>query len=199
MHNGALAIGISKMSTSIDRQMWCEKAVGNFRLHFAENWWTIPDNVRISVGIPKHSGHVKAIGQCWPMEASGDGFYELFTSPEQGNEMMHLETIAHELVHATVGTKAGHRGPFKACAEAIGFIAPMTSTPAGPKMQKVCQNIINSIGYYPAGALDINQRKKKATYLIKCECPNCGYTVRTTEKWLALGDPICPVDLIGMN
>lgn len=187
------------MSTSLERQMWCEKAVGHFRNHFADCWWTIPQNVRISVGIPKHSGHKKAIGQCWPVEASTDGFYELFTSPEQGNEIDHLETIAHELVHATVGTKVGHRGPFKACAEAVGFIGPMTTTPAGPLMKKVCQNIVNSIGYFPAGALDITQRKKKATYLLKCQCPECGYTVRTTAQWLALGDPICPVDKVGMN
>lgn len=187
------------MSTSLERQQWCEKAVFHFREHFSSKWWTIPQNVRISVGIPKHSGHKKAIGQCWPMQASSDGFYEIFTSPEQGSEQMHLETIAHELVHATVGTEAGHKGAFKACATAVGFIGPMTSTPAGPEMIKACQNIINSIGYYPAGRLDITQRKKKGTYLLKCECPQCDYITYTTAKHLAKGSPLCPLHCVGME
>ncbi len=187
------------MSTSIARQQWVENAVSAFRLHFIACGWNVPDNVRISVGIPKYSGHVKAIGQCWPVEASSDGYYEIFCSPEQGTEEMHLETIAHELVHATVGTAAGHKGEFRACALAIGFESPMTTTPAGDRMKAAIKAIINSIGYYPAGKLDLTQRKKKGTYLIKCECPSCGYVVRTTEKWLALGDPICPVDQVGMN
>lgn len=188
------------MSTSINRQAWIEKAVTAFRVHFKECGWTIPDNVRISVGIPKGMhGSKKAIGQCWSDTVTSDGYYEIFTSPEQGKEVDHLETIAHELVHATVGTKEGHRGKFKVCALDVGFVSPMTSTPAGEKMKNTIQAIINSIGYYPAGALDISQRKKKQTYMIKCQCPECGYVVRTTAQWLAQGDPICPVDNVGMN
>ncbi len=187
-------------TSSSSRQEWLEKAVYNFRLHFSEHGYTVPDNIRISVGIPKGMhGSKKAIGQCWSPKMSSDGFYELFVSPELGKEKDVLETIAHEMIHATVGIEAGHKGTFKTCAMAVGFIGPMTSTPAGDGMLKVCQAIINSIGYYPAGSLDISQRKKKKTYMIKCECGICGYVVRTTAQWLAMGDPICPVDNVGMN
>jgi hypothetical protein len=160
-----------------------------------------------SVGFPKgmHGGK-KAIGQCWSMKASSDGYFELFTSPELGHDGKpkpgnkgtrdQLETIAHELAHATVGTEAGHKGMFKLCAEAIGFIGPMTSTPAGPKMADCITRIIEKIGEFPAGALNVNDRKKQGTRLIKCECMECGYTVRTTKKWIeASGAPICPQDM----
>jgi hypothetical protein len=31
--------------------------------------------------------------------------------------------------------------------------------------------------------------------MIKCACPSCGYTARTTRKWLdAAGAPVCPTD-----
>lgn len=35
--------------------------------------------------------------------------------------------------------------------------------------------------------------KKQTTRMRKCECAECGYTVRTTTKWLELGPPHCPV------
>lgn len=188
------------MTNSLERQMWLEKAVVGFRGHFLDCGWTIPNNVRVSVGIPKGMhGQKKAIGQCWSDKVVSDGHYEIFSSPEQGHEVDHLETIAHELIHATVGTEQGHKGLFKVCAIDVGFKGPMTSTHSDDKMKDAIRRIMNSIGYYPAGRLDISQRKKKATYLIKCECPACGYTVRTTAKWLAEGDPICPVDKIGMQ
>ena len=34
--------------------------------------------------------------------------------------------------------------------------------------------------------------KKQATRMIKVACPECGYTARTTQKWLDVGPPRCP-------
>ena len=37
--------------------------------------------------------------------------------------------------------------------------------------------------------------KPQGTRLLKCECAVCGYTARTTAKWLnGPGAPICPED-----
>jgi hypothetical protein len=33
---------------------------------------------------------------------------------------------------------------------------------------------------------------KPGSRLLKCECPACGYTIRTTQKWLDIGTPTCP-------
>jgi hypothetical protein len=30
--------------------------------------------------------------------------------------------------------------------------------------------------------------------MLKAFCPSCGYTVRLTSKWAALGLPTCPLD-----
>ncbi len=38
--------------------------------------------------------------------------------------------------------------------------------------------------------------KKQATRLLKAVCPDCGYTIRVTSKWAALGLPVCPTDLV---
>lgn len=37
-----------------------------------------------------------------------------------------------------------------------------------------------------------HEHKQQATRLIKCWCRSCGYTVRTTQRWLVGGAPLCP-------
>jgi hypothetical protein len=51
-----------------------------------------------------------------------------------------------------------------------------------------------SLRYVEAFTLDITKlkTKKQSTRMVKCECPDCGYIVRTTRKWLEEGAPICP-------
>lgn len=36
-----------------------------------------------------------------------------------------------------------------------------------------------------------HEHKQQATRLIKCWCKSCGYTVRTTQRWLSTGAPLC--------
>src|SRR5919109_3178501 len=36
--------------------------------------------------------------------------------------------------------------------------------------------------------------KKQSTRLLKAECPECGYTIRLTKRWAALGLPSCPIE-----
>lgn len=38
--------------------------------------------------------------------------------------------------------------------------------------------------------------KKQATRLLKAVCPECGYTIRVTQKWASQGLPVCPTDLV---
>lgn len=197
------------MTSSAERHAWLEQAMFEFRGVFFVAGYVVPNNVRISIGFPRgmHGGK-KAIGQCWSHKASRDGHYEIFATPELGHDGKPvpkatadmLETIAHELIHATVGTECGHKGAFKTCAERVGFIGPMTTTPAGDKMKASIAAIVAKIGEFPAGALDASMRKKQTTRLLKCECGNCGYTVRVASKWLeASGAPICPEDLEPME
>lgn len=192
------------MTTSTERQQWLENSVKLFRTHFEWCGFPIPDNVRVSIGLPKgRHGNQKALGQCWSQELSNDNYFEIFVSPEFGHSgepstevtLCMLETIAHELVHATVGTECGHKGAFKSCAIAVGFTKPFTTTPSTETMKNTFRGIIEKLGEFPAGALNIFSKKKKSIGLIKCECENCGYVARVSEKWINdAGTPICPQD-----
>ena len=35
-------------------------------------------------------------------------------------------------------------------------------------------------------------KPKQSTRMLKVLCPSCGYTLRTTARWLAVGFPTCP-------
>jgi len=185
------------ITSSLERQQWLEAAVEAMRIRFADAGYNIPQKVRVAIGWPKRAATCGAVGECWAVEASSDQHAECFISPELTEGARILDVLAHELVHATVGTAAGHMKPFKQCALAIGLQGPMRSTTAGPEFVQWADALMERIGPYPAGFL--TDTPKQGTRLGKCECPRCGYLVRVTRKWLTLaGPPICPTDRIAM-
>jgi len=186
-----------KATPSLARQQWLEKATLACRKLFTAKGYTVPANVRVSIGWPK--GGRKRIGECWGDGSSSDKHHELFISPEithARNGARVLDVLAHELAHAVVGTREGHGKVFKRCALAIGLAGKMKATVAGPEFSAWASGVLKSIGPIPAGSLAQMERpeKKQSTRLLKCACVDCGYTVRTTRKWIEAGLPICPTD-----
>jgi hypothetical protein len=183
-------------TTSAARQDWLEETVSELRLRFEDVGYLVPEKVRVSIGFPKRSPWKHPIGQCWPVTASSDGYTEIFISPELGTADRTIQiigTVAHELVHATVGTDAGHRTPFKRCAVAIGLTGRMTATTESEAFKAWVEGIIiPKIGPYPAGLLTLSYRNQ-GTRMVKCECETCHYLARTTQKWIdEQGPPWCP-------
>ncbi len=193
---------VAKATPSMERQEWVEKALLCLRKHFSDCGYTVPTNIRITIGWPK--GGRTRIGECFFTESSTDQHFEIFVSPELGKGSRHkeqyvMEVMAHEICHTIAGFKAAHKKPFKVIATAIGLQGKMTSTEPGPAMLKVIADFEAINGPYPAGALTRSMQKKKATYLIKCQCPECDYICYVTQKHLDKGDPVCPIDEVGMN
>jgi hypothetical protein len=151
---------------------------------------------RVSCGFPKGSrggkgGH--SIGQCWAREASGDNHVEIFISPEL-QPFAAVETLVHELVHAIVGTKCGHRGPFKELARKAGLVGPMRATKAGEELRLFIEHALRAMPPYPHAPLALPEGKKVGTgsRLIKIHCPQCEYVLRGTRQWLEIAIPRCP-------
>ena len=151
---------------------------------------TMPD-YRVSCGWPKRAS--KAIGQCWHQENSADSHCEIFISPKMDNAARVLDILAHEMVHAVVGSGHGHGKVFRQLAIVIGLTGKMTATIAGEEFKRASEPILAKLGPYPHASLDSGfKRIKQGTRLIKGECRGCGYIIRTTRKWIAYGLPICP-------
>jgi len=77
-------------------------------------------------------------------------------------------------------------------ARGLHLEGPLTATTGGAAFASMVAPIIVALGAYPHAALDTTQKVKQSTRMLKCTCPSCGYTVRTTAKWIALGVPVCP-------
>lgn len=183
---------------AITREQWLNKAVALLKPIFKKAGFPLPEKVRVSCGWPSAARKQRGkttIGQCWAPEASGDKTTEMFISPLIDSTGIVLSTTAHELVHAAVGTKCGHRGQFIACAKAIGFLKPWTQTPESPELKSVLSEISKKLPAYPHSRLTPSKSgiKKQSTRMLKTQCVSCGYMVRLSKKWLVeVGAPHCP-------
>lgn len=191
-------------ATDSNRESWLVKAVEALRPLFAEIDathdgeaidTTIP-TVRISVGFPGGGSAKKRIGECWAPAAATDEVSQLFVSPILDDAARVLDVLSHELIHAIDRCESGHKGRFTKIAKGLGLTGKMTATVASPELKEKLDAIVEELGPYPHAALSLGGAtsgpKKQGTRMIKVECPDDGYTLRTTAKWLAVGLPTCP-------
>jgi hypothetical protein len=183
-------------STFNHREPWLQAVAERMRAIFAAGGATIPDKVRLTCGFPStraFSASNPRVGECWSGAASADGHVEIMISPVLDDPMRVAGVLAHGLVHAIVGTHAGHRGPFKQLARAIGLEGRMTATIEGEAFKQAVAPILDAVGPYPHAELSKAARPNQGTRLLKLQCPACPYTVRITRKWLeTVGAPDCP-------
>lgn len=189
---------IEAASMPTTREEWLASAADRLRPAFLSCNGVIPVKVRYSCGWPagrRGSNSHKAIGQCWYPEASADGHVEIFVSPAIDDPVEVLGILVHELVHACLDVKAGHGPRFRKLAVALGLEGKMTATVPGPALRDTLSKLASVIGPYPHAELRrgeaADKPKKQSTRMIKVECPDCGYLVRTTRQWLSQGTPTC--------
>ncbi len=179
------------------RERWLRNAIEAFDPIFAGAELPIPTGVRASIGFPSRRALAprrQSMAQCWSPMVSADGTTEIFVSPLVDEPEEVLGYLAHELLHAAVGTEYGHRAPFSRGMRAIGLTRgkPTTAQP-GPKLMEQIRSFAEDLGVYPHAKLDPTiSREKQIVRLIKVHCNNCGYIARTTRRWIEEGLPICP-------
>lgn len=186
------------------REQWLSGAVGELRPLFKRAGHPIPKKVRATCGFPSKLGVAREhrrVGECWSDKASAGRVFEIFISPTLAKPLDVLATLAHECAHAAVGLKCKHAGPFRQCALAIGLTGKMTETEPGDDFIAFSKPALRKLGKYPHDRLNVSSATKtQTTRLLKCECPECGYTCRVTRIWIeAAGAPICPLDEIPME
>lgn len=200
------------------REQWLHAAIDAFRPRFAEVGMPIPEQIHISVGFGYGAKRESAVilGQCWSTAASEDGVNHIFISPEMNDTAKVLAALLHELIHAADDNKSGHKGAFAEAATRLGFQGKLTTLDPSIELSVEMMTLAATLGHYPHGALHPmgvpvktpvgpdgstipvaigrthSGPSKQGTRMIKCEC-ECGYSVRTTAKWLTVGNPFCPL------
>lgn len=150
----------------------------------------------ISVGFPKGSrgkNTNNVIGQCWDKATSQDKQRaHIFVVPTLTDPIEVLAVLLHELIHASVGNKCGHRGPFKKLALGVGLEGKMTATVPGELLGLKLELLKRELGDYPHTGLKPRERGAVGSRLLKVQCAYCGCIIRMTQKWLdAVGTPSC--------
>ncbi len=183
----------------MNREQWLHQAARKLTPLFTRAGLTIPAKLRISCGWASGKGkRGETLGQCWAPVCSGDEHTEVFITPKLDDEMTVLGTLIHELIHAAIGTDKGHGPEFKAAALAVGLEGKMTETGIGADLAaKLAVLIENKLPPYPHARLEPRAKAnpdKQGTRMIRVTCPDqeCGYSVRTTKKWITVGLPTCP-------
>lgn len=155
--------------------------------------------IKVSIGFPFRSS--KAIGQCFTKSSSKGGFNEIFIHPRLNDTARILDILAHELIHAVDNCESGHRNFFAKTARAIGLEGKFTATTAGAELLERLNTLKDIVGDIPHQGLSTGKSpvKKQTTRMKKLKCGNCGFTARTSQKWLDMLEekstcPICNMD-----
>mgnify|MGYP006333825181 CR=1 FL=1 len=176
----------------MNREQWLQDAVEHLTPVFKQRTGLGLPDVHVSVGWPSKGGtsaKKRVIGQCWPTQEHGA---QIFISPLLDDAFDVLAVLVHELVHA-LHPDSGHRGDFISSAREMGLVKPWTASTAGEDLEPVLTRLILEMGEYPHHGITPGSPKAKpqSTRMRKVTCPNDGYLLRTTAKWLELGVPTC--------
>jgi hypothetical protein len=177
--------------TSGNREEWLRDLVDALRDRYDGE---LPETVHVSVGFTSKGMRSKRVGECWHGVASSDGAPHVFIHPGISDGVEVAAILVHELVHACRPT-AKHGPTFKQMAVRLGLEGRMTSTVPSDRLRVELAEVIKDIGPYPHPRLMGGQSSngpKQTTRMLKLECPECGYLVRTSSKWLEVGLPMCP-------
>lgn len=193
---------MARMKKAATREEWLERLTDALRPKFKAAGYPIPAKIHVSCAFPSTRGTARksrAIGECWPESSSTDGHTEIFISPVLADPIAVGGTLVHELLHAAVepmhpDKHVGHGPAFKRAMGPLGMTGKATATEESKELKDELAAIVKKIGPYPHAAMKLNLRAKiQSTRLLKAECPECGYVIRVTAKWInEAGFPTCP-------
>lgn len=172
----------------VTREEWLQSAL---RVLQAELLPELDKDVLVSVGWPGGRGNKdNTIGQCWHQPR--DKPDHIFISPVLTDTGEVLSTLLHEAIHVVCGEGVGHAGEFITLAKRVGFMAPWKSTPESETLKEILADFAKDLGKFPhQGLSPMPKSIKQSTRMVKCLCSKCGWTCRTSRKWIDLGLPTC--------
>jgi hypothetical protein len=181
------------------REAWLNLAVTELAPLIEQHGYPVP-RVHVTCGWPSQNARPskrQRIGECWTGTVAEDGLNQIFISPMLGTDVVRvLDVTLHELVHAAVGTEAGHKGPFVKVARALGLRGKATATYAGEELEGTLREIAARLPAYPHSALKLVPKdRKQTTRMIRATCTRCTAVIRLTRKWIeeASEGLYCPV------
>lgn len=157
----------------MNRELWLSQAVGELRPLFEAAGHPLPATVRVTCGFPSTARRSGTLGETWSAADSADGATEIMVSPVLADGPNVLAVLLAQLAVAADG---------RTHAQVLAAVGSNPDDYAG---------LLADLGDYPHAALALPTKAVQATRMLKACCPQCGYTVRLTQKWVSKGLPIC--------
>lgn len=150
----------------------------------------------------------------WSNGDESHAFCEICASGES-SELQVAGTTIHELAHVVAGWNAGHGPAWKAACKRLGLRRAIAAgqeyslAAFAPDVRHAVAKLDKPTDGQPVAALSGKTQKPctagigtrggksrgvgSGSRMLKVSCPNDGYTVRATAKWLELGAPKCGI------
>lgn len=172
------------------REEWLTAALQVIRAHVPG----IASRIRVACGFPSTFRRSGTLAESWPSEASGDATHEILISPTVALPAQVFPLLLSQALHSLPGAMSRESVTWReACIDA--GLAPADehwrSVDAGEDCWSTFGAAVEALGQYPHAEIATGAKKTQATRMLKLRCPQCGYIVRTTAKWLQTGLPTC--------
>lgn len=158
-----------------------------------------PSTVPVSVGFPKiPHGKGKAIGVCHVAGAcpTDDRLKPVFICPTLADAVMDvLPTLLHELVHAALPARTGHKAPFAKAVSALGLAGKPTATflEVESPLYGRLKAIADDLGPYPHVAMaDTRKPKQKGWPRYRSVNETTYKVIVSTDALEEFGPPLDP-------
>lgn len=137
----------------MNREAWLNAVAAKMAPRYAELGYPLPP-FRISIGFTSHGMNSNANAECWSDKASADGHFEILIRPDVDDPMYAAALTAHELTHAAVGLREGHKGKFVEVMKALGLTKPFTSTVPTEAFNNWVRPFVEEVGPFPHAKLN---------------------------------------------
>lgn len=193
----------------LTREQWLNKLAKLMIPHFNKLGYKLP-RIAISCGFTSRGSRGNRIGECW--YAKDGGIAEIFIKPDQIDDCEVAGILCHEMIHASLGSEAGHKKPFADAAKNLGLEGKPKSAGTGPEFEKWAKPLMDKIGPYPHEELkcapDIKHQKHPKLINLRCieddyfmkviastfedqnirpKCPCCGSDMYSAKERKAMG------------
>lgn len=184
----------TKTVTKTQREAWLNKATRKITRAWKKLGVTVPADVQLSCGFPGGGSPQRRIGECWPRSRSEKGVNQVFINPILDSAAQVLDVLGHELIHAVDDCQSKHGPNFTKLSGRVGYSGGKHSKVESDTAKALLVKLMQQLGAYPHGALDLTRRaKKENTGLHKFACVAGGEDIlySTSKNVERFGSPKC--------
>lgn len=139
------------------------------------------EEVVISYGWPSRGARKKqnaTLGECWGEPTPPGKRAAIFISPAIWcNPFRVLDVLLHEMIHAALPLKVGHKGEFKRKMKEVGLSGKATATVAGEELAAKLQVWLLELPDFPGAGIEVPPSSKKGSRLRLWIC-NCDKPIK---------------------